>query len=248
MSARRQRTDPRTVAREIPGLFDILFPQLVPGLVVHLNREIQPLWRLKPLPSELLEQSTLNHAMLFEIAYVRAERFLLEQSAEWKECIELAVKRQRRYFDATVPDKITDIDCKIADWVGKNLFLSLKNTEEHHQAQIYLSPAIRGFGWIANGQGDYAVNHTLIEAKCTAKRFSSADYRQVLIYWLLSYASAVEGQTEEWKSFILLNPRLCLRVELNFDDVIPLVAADRSKVEILELFNSTVGDYLKTDH
>lgn len=248
MRTRRQRSDPRTVAREIQGLFDVLFPQLVPGLVVYLNREIKPLRELTPLSNDLLERSKLNHALIFETAYVRAEMLLLGQKVIWEKCINLAVKRQRRYFDAVVPDKITDIEHKIVEWVGDNLFSSLKNIEGDYQDKIYSFPAIRGFGWIANGQGDYAINRTLIETKCTAKRFSSADYRQVLIYWLLSYAAAVEGKAEEWKSFILLNPRLCLSLELNFDDIIPLMAADRTKVEILEIFNSMVGDYLKIDN
>ena len=29
--------DPRTVARNIPGIFDEIFPQLTPGIVMHFN-------------------------------------------------------------------------------------------------------------------------------------------------------------------------------------------------------------------
>lgn len=30
--------DPRTVARDIPGVFDEVFPQLTPGVVAYLNK------------------------------------------------------------------------------------------------------------------------------------------------------------------------------------------------------------------
>ena len=63
------------------------------------------------------------------------------------------------------------------------------------------------------------------------------------MYWLLSYASAIERDTSEWTSGILLNPRLNYVIEISFNDIIEVIAAGRSKVEILQLFSSIVGDY-----
>jgi hypothetical protein len=80
----------------------------------------------------------------------------------------------------------------------------------------------------------------LIEVKCTNKHFSSSDYRQIVIYWLLSYFSAIERDDEEWSHGVLINPRMNLSVRFSFDELIRIIAADRSKVDILELFSSMI--------
>lgn len=56
--------DPRTVARDIPGVLDVLFPRLSGGLVAALNRGAFYYSGLAPVPSELVEQSQLQKAML----------------------------------------------------------------------------------------------------------------------------------------------------------------------------------------
>lgn len=86
--------------------------------------------------------------------------------------------------------------------------------------------------------------HTLIEVKCTAKRFSSSDYRQVAIYWLLSYAAAIEGRGEEWRDFVLLNPRSGMKVSMRFDSFLSVISSGRTKVDILQLFQALVGSRL----
>ncbi len=83
-----------------------------------------------------------------------------------------------------------------------------------------------------------------MEVKCAAKRFSSADYRQVAIYWLLSFAAAVEGHGEEWRNFILLNPRSGEMVKMTFDAFLSIISSGRTKVDILQLFLSLVGSRL----
>ena len=60
--------DPRTVARDIPGVLDILFPRLTGGLVASINREAFTFDGLVPVSGELIEESQLQKAMLFEIA------------------------------------------------------------------------------------------------------------------------------------------------------------------------------------
>ncbi|MCF6319728.1 MAG: hypothetical protein L3J83_10720 [Proteobacteria bacterium] len=105
------------------------------------------------------------------------------------------------------------------------------------------SPEVVGFQWISSGVGDFSLDANLIEVKCINKRFGAADYRQVLMYWLLSYASAIEHDTDEWKKITLLNPRKNYIVEVSFDEIIEVTAAGKSKIEIVELFSSMVGDF-----
>ncbi len=109
---------------------------------------------------------------------------------------------------------------------------------------VVFRPHIPGLEWISSGNGDFALGTTLVEVKCTAKRFSSADYRQVAIYWLLSFAAAVEGHGEEWRNFILLNPRSGEIVKMTFDTFLSIISSGRTKVDILQLFLSLVGSRL----
>lgn len=47
----------------------------------------------------------------------------------------------------------------------------------------------------------------------------------------------------EWAIGVLLNPRRNKVVEISFNELIDIAAAGKSKIEILELFSSIVGDY-----
>ncbi|MCS5989566.1 hypothetical protein LNP02_02280 [Klebsiella variicola subsp. variicola] len=71
--------DPRTVARDIPGICDLLFPQLLPAIIAHLNREAQPIPGCTIIDESMLVRINTNAAMLFEVAYVRAEQILEEK-------------------------------------------------------------------------------------------------------------------------------------------------------------------------
>jgi hypothetical protein len=244
MQKRLPAKDPRTVARDIPGVFDALFPQLVSGVVAYFNRKARPFADVQPLPEELVKVSKLSHSMLFEIAYVRAEQLLAGVAlADWESCISQAVERQKRHFDALIPDAVSHSDQVVAEWVASNLANCLRTLSQNAPLSLRLSPVIPGFQWIASGAGDFAIGRRLVEVKCTAKRFSASDYRQIIMYWLLSYAASIEGKSVEWESGILLNPRLNLMVEFSFGEILSIVAAGRSKVDILELFSAAVGEY-----
>jgi hypothetical protein len=182
--------------------------------------------------------------MLFEIAYTRAEQILAGLAhPDWECCIRLAVERQKRHFDADIPEAILDSDKTAVECVAANLATSLCSLTEHSPAPLQLSPAIPGYHWIASGYGDFAVGRHLIVVKCTGKRFSSSDYRQIIMYWLPSYAASIEGRAEEWEAGILLNPRLNWMVEFPFEEIVSMVAAGRSRVQILQLFAAAIGDY-----
>lgn len=244
VSERQPARDPRTIAREIPGVLDMLFPQLTPGIVTHFNRKGAPYPGIKAVPDELIAQSRLQHAMLFELAIAAGEQLLgAAVTVDWSAALQVAVARQRRHFDAKIPDTISDADRIIALRVAENLVQMLSTTGEASAgAALVRSPVIPGYQWIASGVGDFAIGNCLIEVKCTKKRFSSSDYRQVVMYWLLSYAAAIASGSSEWSEVVLMNPRLSYRVKLNFNDIIDVTSAGRSKVELMELFAAMVSD------
>lgn len=237
--------DPRTVARDIPGIFDTLFPQLAPGVVTHFNRRAYTVAACQAVSAELVAASALQHAMLFEIA-VAAGQQLIEGSdpLDLDRALGVAIDRQRRHFDAKLPGQLTAIDKTIAIRVAENLATMLEKVRtDAGKAALVCSPPIPGYQWIASGTGDFAIGSRLIEVKCTSKPFSSSDFRQVMMYWLLSYASSVEGRAPEWLDAVLINPRLNKIVEVSFDEMIKVTGAGRSKVDVLELFSSMVADH-----
>ncbi len=241
--------DPRTVARDIPGFFDVIFPQLTQGIVAYFNKGSQHCCEIESVSEDIISTSTLAHAMLFEIAYVRAEQILNNiEVANWENCLTLAVDRQRRHFDAQLPEILSNTDKEIAELVAINLVEMLsKLSSQYPNEMLVLCPEIPGYLWISSGVGDFAIGENLIEVKCTGRNFGSADYRQILMYWLLSYAHSVEHGTSEWKHATLINPRRNKSVTLTFDELIPVISAGKSKVEILELFTSMVSrDLMKS--
>lgn len=245
MSALRQPArDPRTVARDIPGILDALFPQLAPGVVAHLNREAVAGSSSSEVLDGLVAACSLQHAMLFEIAVAASEQLITVGDIDFGLALKVAVRRQRRHFDARIPDGIPRLDRVVVEQVARNVCGMLEEIRrEVGEDTINRSPHIPGYMWVASGLGDFSIGRSLVEIKCTGKMFSSSDYRQVLMYWLLSYAASIEGGADEWGDVYLVNPRLNKMVHVSFDELVHAVGAGRSKVQILELFSSLVGDH-----
>jgi len=236
--------DPRTVAREIPGIFDEIFPQLTPSIVGHLNDDATTV-NIQPISHQLLQMSTLQRAMLFELGYTVGETLIEgETDIDWHRCFAETLRRQRAYFDAKLPDQLTALDQTLAEMIGRNLAKSMAEVSRTAGRPIVIRPRIPGLEWIASGVGDFAVGSTLVEVKCGAKRFSAADYRQVGIYWVLSYAASVEGHPGGWEDFALLNPRSGEMVSMKFDSFLSIISGGRTKLDILQLFQSIVGSRL----
>jgi hypothetical protein len=127
-----------------------------------------------------------------------------------------------------VPDTLNDADREVAVIVAKNLLYGLRDISNNDDQPVEISPKIPGFRWISTGVGDFATEDTIIEVKCSSKRFSTADYRQISIYWLLKYIESLQCGRQSWKSGILINPRLNFLVEFPFQDLIELIALDKS--------------------
>lgn len=235
--------DPRTVARDIPGVLDMLFPRLSGGLVASLNRKAFSFDGIEPISNEIVDQSQLQKAMLFELAVVRAEQILAGKlNPEWEICIQIAAKRQSRHFDAKVPGEITESDKSVAEHAAQNLITMLQSVQgQHPGTQLEANPIIPGMGWIASGTGDFSLGKILIEVKHTSRNYGAGDFRQVLMYWILKYASTIEHDTDVWSDCLLLNPRRNSALLVNFDMLLESASASSNRVELFELLRSVVG-------
>ncbi|MGV1835103.1 hypothetical protein ACQZ6C_10100 [Rhizobium rhizogenes] len=203
---------------------------------------------LEPVPDELIEKSRLQKAMLFELSMARAESLLSgDREPSWDQCLQLASKRQRRHYDAKVPDKLEQCDLDVATHAAQNLVVMLNSVQaQNSHAQLKKSPVIPGLSWIASGNGDFSLGSMLIEVKHTDRNFVSGDFRQVLMYWLLKYAAAIENNDEIWSDILLLNPRRNSALLVKFDYLLRSASANSSRVELFELLCSVVGQDL--DH
>lgn len=233
-------SDPRTVARNIPGLFDAIFPQLTPGIVAHYNRKACTT-DAHPVSYALVQQTSIQRAMLFEIGFAIGEKLLSNSAPVWDECVQVAIERQSCHFDAKIPATFTAVDRDVAEIVGKNMASMANYIANERQSHICLRPKVPGFQWISSGHGDLSAGSTLIEVKCSNKNFSSADYRQVVMYWLLSFSSSIENKCLEWSEIILMNPRSASYVAVEFDELLNVISAGRTKVEIFQIFSTLIA-------
>lgn len=244
MSSRRLPIrDPRTVARDIPGIVDAIFPRIRGGLVADLNRSVTHLPDLAPIPDHMVLHSGVQPSMLFEVAVARAEQILLGvKIANWGQCLIEAAARQRKHFDAKIPEGLGAPDIDVAEWAAGNLIAMLKAASEMEGGrEIECRPVIPGFGWIASGFGDFSVGNALIEVKHTDRNFVSGDFRQVLLYWLLRYASSLEGDGYAWSHFYLLNPRRNTALHLQFDYLTEVASGGLNRIDIYERLRALVG-------
>lgn len=235
--------DPRSVARDVPGLFEIVFPGLTPGLVAHLNATSRPLDG-KAIDDEDLRDAKLGPALLFEVACVRADRLFDqdEDADDPQSCLAEAWRRQSRFYDAKRAEWIGDQDWWIACTVGNSLHEALSDVARFYGQSIVVRPLVPGCQWIATSCGDYSIGERLVEVKCIAGNFSGADYRQVLIYWMLSLLADVEGRGKVWKEATLINPRRQLMVDLDLPNFLTIVGRGATHIEMMQRFMSVIGE------
>jgi len=240
-------SDPRTIAREVAGVFDAVFPQLAPGIVAHFNRNHSRFIEGGTIIGPgILDRSTLQRAMLFELAVAIAEDQLQAPgNIGWEQCLARAGARQRRFFDANIPTLLTEEDRRVAAQVANNLLIGIAEIADGEDDEVIAMPRIPGYRWIATGEGDFATKGTIIEVKCSSKRFSSADYRQIVIYWLLKHIYSAEFGGLAWNNGVLINPRLCLLVEFPFKHLVELIAFDSSVISVTDKFASVITDRIE---
>ena len=228
--------DPRTVARDIPGILDIVFPRLSGGLVGALNRRMFQFNSITCLNESLISRSHQQKSMLFEIAVALAERIVLDGEAPpISDCVAVALQRQKRHFDATTPPPMSEIDTLVAQTAASNLVTMLRDFASQKLVnKIDVRPDIPGFGWIGSGEGDFALGRILVEVKHTDRNFIANDYRQVLLYWILSYAKGMESDAPYWTHYLMLNPRLNRAAYGSFDSLISSASGGLNRLEVHE--------------
>lgn len=243
-------SDPRTIARNVSGIFDATFPQLAPAIVAHFNRSYsRQIGGVAPVTADTLDESDLQRAMLFELAIAAAEQLLNGPGTiNWKQCLQEAGNKQRKYFDAEVPTSLGNSDKVVAQQVAHNLIAGLSEIAQKDQQSVRSTPKIPGFRWISSGTGDFATDRTIIEVKCSSKPFSTADYRQIVIYWLLKQIHAVENGLTYWRTGVLVNPRSGRLVEFSFDELINLIAPNHAAGAVLDAFRSIITETNVTAH
>lgn len=242
MRSRIPVRDPRTVARDIPGLLDIVFPRLSGGLVSALNRKMFQFNSATAVEESLVAQSDQKKSMLFEIAVAYAEQIVSgDEDPDYSRSVNLATTRQQRYFDAYPPQPLTDVDLQIVQKVSSNLVNMLNDVAAQQSTDvIVVRPRIPGFGWIGSGVGDFAIEDTLIEVKNTDRNFIANDYRQILMYWILSYAKGLEAGTSVWSNYLLYNSRLNRAAVGSFDSLIESASGGFSRIEVYEYLRTIV--------
>ena len=235
--------DPRTVARDIPGVLDILFPRLSGGLVSALNRKMFFFEGIKPVQEETIGESRLSKAMLFELSMARAESILNGRGeANWDYCLQVAAERQRRHYEVNVPDRLEQTDLVVADHAAHNLIGMLNRIRRQKPgAHLEPNPVIPGLGWIASGVGDFSLGSILIEVKHTERNFVAGDFRQILMYWLLKYADSIENNGNVWSEFLLINPRRNCGLMLDCDYLLQSASESLGRVELFELLRWIVA-------
>ena len=235
--------DPRSVARDVPGLFEIVFPGLTPGLVAHLNATSRTLDG-EAIDDDDVRQAKLGPALLFEVACVRVDR-LFEQDEDAnnpQSCLAEAWRRQSRFYDARYVDSIGDNDWFIACAVGNSLRGALVDLSRSRGKTVVVRPQVLGCQWISSSCGDYSIGDCIVEVKCIVGNFSGADYRQVLIYWMLSLIADSEGRGTAWKQAVLVNPRRKLMVDLDLPGFLTMVGRGASHIEMMQRFLAVVGE------
>ncbi|WP_299141861.1 hypothetical protein [uncultured Vibrio sp.] len=227
------------MARDIPGISEILFPGLVPGIVAGLNQTWLELEDIEAVSEVELSKMSLSPAMLYEIACARAEFLLRGDELIERDYLDVALKRQFRFFDAQTPSQLTDKDRGLIQLVASNLVLGLGELAKGKE--ITISPYIAGLEWISSSQGDFCFGDCLVEVKCTNKNFSAGDYRQTLLYWLLNFTYSLSNPDMlPWKFGIIFNPRKNKYVQFNFEELHRLVAGGRNVIETVELLQNTI--------
>lgn len=244
---RLPRKDPRTVARDIPGVLDVLFPRLTGGLVASLNKQMFSFEGIVAVPEALIEQTQLQKAMVFELSVARAEGLLRgDETADWGEYLRSASQRQRQHYDARIPEAVSEGDIAIAEHAARNLVSMLTSVQAQRPGMTLVqSPVIPGLGWVASGNGDFALGPMLIEVKHTERNFGSGDFRQILMYWLLKYARSIENRGEVWSEILLLNPRRNAALLLDYDYLLQCASARLNRVELVELLRSAVSQEIE---
>lgn len=88
------------------------------------------------ISADAIEASSLQNAMLVEISMARAESEVRGDAASWNECLKVASLRQRRHFDARIPEKLEPNDISVANHAARNLVTTLDSVRAQSRPQF----------------------------------------------------------------------------------------------------------------
>lgn len=104
------------------------------------------------------------------------------------------------------------------------------------QATPVFFPAIPGCGIVDSARADILIEDNLVEVKAVTRQFRALDFRQVLTYSAMLYASK-----SQIRRITLLNPRRARYVTGSLDEL-SMAASGRSAPELMQdLVNSMIG-------
>jgi hypothetical protein len=128
-------------------------------------------------------------------------------------------------------DELRRVEWHEAALLSSNMRLYLSSVKDP-----VFSPAVPGCGVVDEAEADIRSNSTLIEVKTVNRPFRSSDFRQVLTYAAMYYASSVEIN-----AVTILNPRLGDVASSTLEDIAVGVSG-RSKVELMQEIVSFMTD------
>jgi hypothetical protein len=98
-------------------------------------------------------------AIVFELSVARAEGILRgDEAADWGEYLRTASQRQSRHYDARIPVALSEVDIEIAEHAAQNLTAMLTSVQAQRPGvALEQSPVIPSVGWVASGNGDFAL-------------------------------------------------------------------------------------------
>jgi hypothetical protein len=101
---------------------------------------------------------------------------------------------------------------------------------KHQPDDIEFSPSIQGSGFIDSCNADISVGKTLLEVKTVERNIASKDFRQLLVYLALQYATG----DRRWSCAGFLNPRRGLVYEFSVDKIVPIISGGRLVSDVFQ--------------
>ncbi len=254
--------DLREFSRNFGGLLNEIFPLMNSGFINGFNEKYEiGLNFLDDISVSLMQETNIMEAFLFEFCLVFCEARISDNTLDLRRKFSSlwaqTILKQKKYYDCHIKkssalssselDAIVNVAHKIL-----NNFLIMKEKltrlQTENNLDIVISPVIPGFGTLDPSYADYSIGETLIEVKCTKSKFSTADYNQVFIYWLLStmWNVLVDNKALLYKNFSLVNLRRGELIYINGFDFAYIVSGGKNFQSIIQMFSNILNRKLST--
>lgn len=116
------------------------------------------------------------------------------------------------FEDENINDKLNEYEWQIIDSLAMNMYTFYD--DKHDIDNIIVNPKFVGCGIIDNCYGDILVDKCLYEIKAISRNFRIVDFKQVIMYLCLNYAS----KQYDIKEVCLFNPSRCKYFKLDLNE------------------------------